>query len=262
MNKQKNQKYKLSSYWKIEQDDKSLVISGGADARYEIELESNEVSFFSSLRNDKTFYIDELDDYDRRVFEELVTAEIVVPELQKGKVMKIAILGDGSKLKVNFDDSLLKAEADKAYDLALVVRTNSTYAELLNKIDYQNITKPHLFLDLAFHHTISIGPLVFPGETACIACLQGRISSRWGDESPPIIPQISNRYLGVASELVSTEINRIANNDVSLTNKTISWNFLDRSIKKDQLLKVPLCPICTKNSFDLNGLIVLPWNKV
>jgi len=93
VNKQKNQKYKLSSYWKIEQDDKSLVISGGADARYEIELESNEVSFFSSLRNDKTFYIDELDDYDRRVFEELVTAEIVVPELQKGKIGETYLIG-------------------------------------------------------------------------------------------------------------------------------------------------------------------------
>lgn len=262
MANQKKQNYKLLSEWNIKQNDKSLVISGGADARYEIELESEETSFFSSLEHDKTFDIDNLNDHDRRVFEELVTAEIVVPELQKGKVMRIAVAGDDNKLKLNFNNGLLMVDSNQEYDLALVIRINSTYAELLAKIDYQNITKPHLFVDLAFHHTISIGPLVFPGETACIACLQGRISSRWGDEDPPVLPQISKRYLGVASELVSTELNRIANNDMSLTNKTISWNFLDRSINKDQLLKVPLCPICSKNRFDLNGSLVLPWTKV
>jgi len=262
VSKPKEQNYKLLTEWKISQSEKSLLISGGADARFEIELESSEPSFFSSLKHDKKFNRSELQTRDQRVLEELVTAEIVVPELQKGEVLRISVIGDDKELNLNVGEGLSIVKTGQAYDLALIVRTNSTYADLLEKIEYQSITKIHLFVDMAFHHTLSLGPLVFPSETACIACLQGRVSTRWGDEAPPIFPQAAKKYARVASELIATELARIGNGDTSLTNKTVSWNFLDRAIKKDQLLKVPLCPICSQNKIDQRGALVLPWGKV
>lgn len=78
---------------------------------------------------------------------------------------------------------------------------------------------------------------------------------------PPIAPLTAKEYAGVVSELLTTELARIAKGDTSLTNKTISWNYLDRIIRQNQLLKVPLCPICSENKIDLSGALALPWNK-
>ncbi len=198
---------------------------------------------------------------DQRVLEELITAEIIVPELIKSKVLKVTILGDTNNLPLKSGKEFSIVSAVQTYDLAIIIRVNSTYAAILEKTQYQSITKLHLFVDLAFHHTLSIGPLVFLGETACIACLQGRISTRWGDEKPPAKPQTTQKYLAVSAEIIATEITRIANGDTSLTNKTVSWNFQDRSVRKDMLLKVPLCPICSKNTIDQSGALALPWRK-
>ncbi len=255
MIKTKDLTYKLLPEWSIAQRAKSLIISGGADARYEIELETDELSFFATIKPDSLITRSKLRNSDNRILEELITAEIVVPVLQKKATLKVGILGDASELQLALQKDL------RAADLLIIVRTNSTYANLLENIEYQKITKPHLFVDMAFHHTLSLGPLVFPGETACIACLQGRISTIWGDEAPPISPKVISEYLGVASELISVELNRISQNDTSLTNKTISWNFRDRTIKTNQLLKVPLCPICTQNKIDYSGALALPWSK-
>lgn len=247
--------YKLLPEWSITQRDTSLIISGGADARYEIELETSKPSFFSGLKPEVPFTRSELTERDVRVLEELITAEIIVPVLGKGKILRIGSLGDVKRLGLAFHKN------NKTADFLLIVRGTSTYAELLDQIDYQSITKPHLFVDMAFHHTLSLGPLVFPGETACIACLQGRIATRWGDEKPPMTPQMTSKYAGVVSELIKTELGRIYDGETGLTNKTISWNFQDRTTKISQLLKVPLCPICSQNRIDRSGALALPWSK-
>lgn len=241
--------------WSITQQDKSLIVSGGADARYEIELENDESSFFATVKPNSPFTRSKLEGHDNRVLEELITAEIVVPVLKKSDSLKVSTLGDTNELTLTFHEDAPTA------DLLIIVRVNSTYADLLEKIEYQKITKPHLFVDMGFHHTLSLGPLVFPGETACIACLQGRVSTRWGDEAPPTSPKVTNDYLGIVSELISTELLRISGEDTSLTNKTVSWNFQDRIIKTNQLLKVPLCPVCTQNKIDYSGALALPWGK-
>lgn len=255
MVKSKELKYKLLPEWSIVQREKSLIISGGADARYEIELENDELSFFATVKLDSLFTRSKLKECDGRVLEELITAEIVAPVLQKKNKLKVSVLGDGNKL------ALTSHKDARTADLLLIVRVNSTYAEILNGVNYQSISKPHLFVDMAFHHTLSLGPLVFPGETACIACLQGRISTRWGDELPPTSPKINKEYLGVVSELILVELNRISHGDTSLTNKTVFWNFQDRITKANLLLKVPLCPVCTKNKVDARGALALPWSK-
>ncbi len=255
MAESKDQKFMLLPEWAIRQANESLFISGGADAKYEIVLEKNEASFFSSKKATKPFTRNDLSLKDQRVLEELVTAEIVVPVLQKNKNLKLAVVGDTNQLALPAQKNIQTA------DIVIVVRTNSTFAELLGNIKYVSLTKPHLFIDMAYHHTLSLGPLVFPGETACIACLQGRISTRWGDEAPPSQPKLLHKYTELVTELLKIELDRIANDDTSLTNKTYSWNFQDRAIKKDQLLKVPICPVCAQNKIDQVGPLALPWSE-
>jgi len=261
MAEQKEQAFRLLPEWKIQQAGQSLIISGGADARYEVDLETPAPSFFATLPSDRPFVRRALDGRDERVLEQLITAEIIVPVLKTSPVLKVAIMGDREGVVLPASKNLVVVGARQPYDCALIVRVNATYAALLEGLDYPSITKPHLLVDLAFHHTASIGPLVFPGETACIACLQGRVATRWGDETPPQLPKVADDYSALVWELVATELSRISRGDTSLTNKTIAWNFQDRAVRENQLLKVPLCPICTQNTIDHSGALALPWRN-
>jgi len=250
--------YQLSPAWMIEQSGNSLVISGGADARYEVELVTDKPSLFAEIKAGKPFTKAALSPADARVLEQLITAEIIVPVLKKQKILRVTLLAGKEALTIGKGKRFAIVTGE--HDLALIVRSNETYAELLANIAYEQLTKPHLFVDLAFHHTVSIGPLVFPGETACIACLQGRVGNRWGDEAPPAAPLVASGQRTLISELVAVELERIATGDTSLVGATFAWNLQDRAIKKNQLLKVPLCPICSQNEIDRSGALALPWS--
>lgn len=71
----------------------------------------------------------------------------------------------------------------KLLDLLVIIRTSVKLAETME--DYKKIRCPHLFVDIAYDHTLSLGPLVFPGETSCLGCFIGRITRNWGDAEPP-----------------------------------------------------------------------------
>jgi len=77
----------------------------------------------------------------------------------------------GSPPNTQLLDSLLPAyenltRTDGDADLIVWLRASGTLLSALD--DYAKINTPHLFVDLAYHHTISLGPLVWPGETAVV----------------------------------------------------------------------------------------------
>jgi bacteriocin biosynthesis cyclodehydratase domain-containing protein len=253
-------KFKLSENWEIKQEVDSLIVNGGADAIYKIDTENKE-SFFGMLKHSQIFDRNKLTGEDIRVFEELVLAEVIVPVIKKEKEFKLKFIGD-SKKHAKISDKNIYIVADNNYDLAIITKSVSNLDELIRSIDYQNIKKPHLLVDNSLNHTISIGPLVFPGDTACIACLQGRVSVRWGDNIPPPKSRILAEYVDLFNEIVMAEIKRIISGDTTLTNKTVSWNIQARKITNNQLLMVPLCPICSSNKIDSKGKFnILSWNE-
>ncbi len=253
--------YRLLSAWTMAQTEGSLLITGGADARFEVELESDASSAFASLGHDATVTRSTLTRADQRVLDQLVAAQIVVPILDAPGILRVAVLGDRSVLDLSFGDNAQTVATDAQHDLGVFVRTTSTYAQLLYAGDYRSVTVPHLLVDVAFHHTVSLGPLVFPGETACLACLEGRIATRWGDDSPPPEPRVATQYGAFVRELVALEVGRIARGDTSLVNATIAWDVESRTVTKSQLLKVPLCPICARIAAQDNGSLLLPWRR-
>jgi bacteriocin biosynthesis cyclodehydratase domain-containing protein len=251
--------YTLSPQWRINQATNALVISGGADARYEIELEEAETSFFPDLQHGVRFTENELSDSDRIVLEQLLTAEVIVPVLpRQSKKLRIALIGDIDGLVLESEKFLVVSSLRQRPDVLLIVRAYGTYAGFLTGIAYDKIEKPHLFIDLAYHHTVSIGPLVFPGRTACVACLQGRIASRWGDDEPPALAAVQ-KHLPLIASLITVELEKLADGDTSLTNRTVAWDLQDRAINDNQLLKLPLCPVCKDKQLDLPGNFALPW---
>lgn len=255
------QQYALSPKWTIARTSNSLLISGGADAKYSIDIETEEQSFFETIKPDQAFNISSLNSFDKRIFEQLLTAEVIVPLINFGVSTSIATIGDANNLNLNNRKKFNFVDIKEAHDFIVIIRTNSSYSNLLSKIDYKNINKPHLIIDTTFHHTISIGPLVFPGETACIACLEGRLKSRWEDDTPPPTPAMTVDNQELTTSLLWLELSKIISGDTSLINKTISWNFQNRTVAINQLLKVPICPICNQNKIDLGGILVLPWTK-
>lgn len=253
--------YRLCRAWTIAQTTDSLLITGGADARFQVELEPGATSVFATLGHDSLVTRRSLSRADQRVLDQLVAAEIVVPVLDSSGTLRVAVLGDESGLELCFGKDVQVVAAGAQHDLGIFVRVTSTYAQLLETAGYRSVTTPHLLVDVAFHHTISLGPLVFPSETACLACLEGRIATRWGDESPPPAPRVATEYAGFVRELIALEVGRIARGETSLTNATIAWDVDARTVTKNQLLKVPLCPMCAHGSDKDNGSLLLPWRR-
>lgn len=252
------QKFMLSPEWTIKKQDNNLILYGGADSIFSIEIEDGNESFFESLTHNQKFTSDSLDIFDKRIFEQLLTAEIIKPSIKTKTKSTVAIIGDDIDLNLTGSEQLAFTDNMSPHDYLLIVRSTSSYSGLLKKINYYNIKKVHLFFDVAFNHTISIGPLVFPGETACLACLTGRISNRWNDDTPPPMPSMTINNHDLIKGIIISELTKIIDGDTSLINKTVSWNFQNRTVESYQLLKVPLCPICNQNKFDLNGKIMLP----
>lgn len=143
-------------------------------------------------------------------------------------------------------------------DLVLFVRTDGRLHEVVAG-DYASLRTPHLLLDLAFDHTISVGPLVFARETAGLCCLAGRLWSRWGDRTPPSRPRVTE-HPGLSGGLVAMTIaNVLLRQDRSLVNRTVAYDFRAHEVTAQSVYRLPICPICGTGVAAAQGRIALPW---
>jgi bacteriocin biosynthesis cyclodehydratase domain-containing protein len=101
----------------------------------------------------------------------------------------------------------------------------------------------HLGLDLALHHTIVLGPLVVPGASACLGCLDGRMAHRW---STPVVPPepLVQRSLAVAAALLRVQVDLVAAGTSPLVNATIAWDLERGTTERQKVYKVVGCPRC------------------
>ncbi|NTV38774.1 MAG: TOMM precursor leader peptide-binding protein [Demequinaceae bacterium] len=233
---------KVAPAWSIGQQGAMLRLSGGADALYEVDTESTAPSVFATVGHEGSFTRSDLSSTDARVLDQLLTAEIVVPVVNVSPMLRVHKRGDDAPL--DLPDLAKWVTATEEADLLVVVRTGSPLPNLLEALDYANVTTPHLLIDAGFHHTVSIGPLVFPGETACLACLHGRVTERWGVAEEPPEPLAAHDYGALVAALAAAEIARFAAGDTSLAHKTVVWNMAERTATSHQLLRVALCAMC------------------
>ncbi|MFT4243002.1 MAG: TOMM precursor leader peptide-binding protein [Acidovorax sp.] len=70
----------------------------------------------------------------------------------------------------------------------VIVRTTADWDTALPPYCADFPTRPHVLIDLAYHHSVVVGPWVVPGQTACLACLGTRTVRRWGDAPVPPRP--------------------------------------------------------------------------
>jgi bacteriocin biosynthesis cyclodehydratase domain-containing protein len=147
---------------------------------------------------------------------------------------------------------------DAEGSVVVLVRTTGTLAELARRAAEVNV--PHLVVDVAYHHTVSLGPLVVPGQTACASCLAGRISARWGDEPPPPEPAAARAVVAMA--IVAHEVAKVTAGTSRLVNRTVAVDLDTWRTVEQAVLRLPWCASCGRRAGDGRagpGAIDLPW---
>lgn len=244
--------YRISPAWNVTQAKNILHLHGGADAEYTVELTDDSPSRYAKPQGKFTRGL--LSAADEEVFDQLLLAGVIelVSPPQKA-TLRVGVVGDELPFMLQ-NERLQLTETTAEADIVLVCRYTSWHGEIIKKTDYYSLNVPHIYVDMAYHHTVSLGPLVYPGQTACIGCLYGRLRERWGDEKPPEKPN-TTMYKEMIRTWLERELERIADGDVSLVGKTISWNMDQRAMQQDVLLRSTACPQCGDHRRD--GKIVL-----
>jgi bacteriocin biosynthesis cyclodehydratase domain-containing protein len=246
-----------------------LILSAGADELYAIEdLAPETVAELEAAWQrdwvERTSYSPAAEE----VLDQLVAAGIMRPELPDALPSKVAYRTVGDPL-LELDHALaaalhasaaLEAAELERSDVVVFVRTNGQLVRLYEETPGWR-QRPHLLLDAAYHHTVSMGPLVFPGDTACLGCLAGRIGQYWGDPPPPASPAVLRQPTLVAA-LLAHELEKIAAGDYGLVNATVSWDLRGWEIKRNAVYKLPWCPFCGEpEAVEALGSIDLPWTR-
>ncbi len=145
-----------------------------------------------------------------------------------------------------------------AAPLVLHVRTDHSWQALLTAYAAQAPATPHLLIDLAYHHTVCLGPLVVPGQTACLACLGHRVARRWGDLPPPPAPQLLHRAAQVAALLADGALL-----GTRLLERCISLDLRALRLDTHRVFQLPDCPVCARHAdpqlAGAAGALPLPW---
>lgn len=167
----------------------------------------------------------------------------------------LAILGaEPPALRATLANTMSIVDADA--DLVLAVRTTSTWQDLTRAA--ARFDRPHLFLDLAYHHSVSVGPLVVPGASACLGCLALRVTRRWGDRPPPDVPRgLADPALPAA--IAAHFIRRVGTGSLALLERVVTCDLDDLTTTTEHVLPSAGCAICPQETV---GRVGLPWEDV
>jgi hypothetical protein len=249
--------------WKIFWEDEQLIASGGGDEIFLIDginsedghklFEAYSVDNFDSLKSGSP----ELEN----VLNRLLKAKILfyTATSKQGSQLKIKLFWLGAEhgelLKILIEVLQRDGEfiiSNNNFDLALYIRTTGKLGDFLQTYSPDQI--PHLFADLAYNHTISLGPVVFFGQTACLSCFSLRLMHSWGDAEPPSEPYIlRNATLSAGIILQALKQNFGSDSAPELIETAFSFNLKNWSCQKDPVFRLPWCKVCFPENLSLKA---------
>jgi len=240
----------------INQD--KLYITKGADEQYLVDEVSKELAplFFHAYEKNEWHKLSEHKD----ILAKLEQAGVIYKKTKPIISPKVSIRFYGNA--INLPNKIFHENTntlESAADLLLLVRTNATLSQTL--VDYEKITIPHLFIDLAYANIISIGPLVFKNQTTCLACYIGRLSHNWGDPPPPPEPEASTKT-NLVMAFLDEKIKQFGEigNIPDFINNAWYFNTSKFTTKFDRVHMLPWCTFCGASAD--NAPINLPWGNI
>ncbi|PRX51112.1 bacteriocin biosynthesis cyclodehydratase domain-containing protein [Prauserella shujinwangii] len=247
--------------WRVDAHDDGLLLYAGADLAYLVpDLPRTHVTalvswFASAARNpaEPGLLPDELAPVVRhlRSLGALRPAVLPTPERPRSLAVAVRVLGAGGTALRDALAAAFPAPAEPG--LTLVVRTTATLRELAGLA--AELTGPHLLLDLACHHTVSLGPLVVPGGSACLACLAVRTGRRWGDPPPPPEPAVTTAP-EFAAALARHAVGRLESGSLALLERVVTVHTDELTSTAETVLPAAGCPVCPALPA---GPATLPW---
>lgn len=256
-----------SDSWTMDLIDGRLIATAGADAIFEIdELNEDErVRFFKAYQAGDIAILED-DAGFASVISKLIQAGVFYRQiLRAGKDVRVRLMWSAG---VNQDVLLALEFANKnsgvifveeEADIVVVIRGSGELMPISNLT--KDISTPYLFVDTAFDHTISVGPFVVPGETACMTCFAGRLTRAWGDITPPSNPRMGNRAL-LCAAIILEAIENFREKGVCPAYIERVWSLDVTSMKttSEKLFKLPWCTTCGSETSGFGeGSFELPW---
>lgn len=247
--------------WRVEANEQGLVLTAGADQSYLVPgLSGAHVVLLGRLFDQHgAFEPKGLPHEVRMVLPQLRSLgalrpeSLPVPARPQRLRVGVRVLGEATGALL----AALEEQFGEAHDaeLHLVVRTTATLREMMTEAEVLAPLGAHLLLDLGYHHTVSLGPLVVPGQSACLACMAVRLGRRWGDPPPPTRPKSLERP-ELAIALAVHAINGIGAGSLALLDRIVSYHLDELTGTAEHVLPAAGCPVCPGLPV---GRTTLPW---
>lgn len=147
-----------------------------------------------------------------------------------------------------------------AADTLLLIRTTANWETIIADYHALDLKQPHLWVDIAYHHTAIIGPYVVPQETACIHCLANRVAHRWGDAPLPDKPQVQQQTALLAALIYSVFNQSPKPQWVNWIERSLSFDLNTLQTQSSRVYRLPWCPVCHPGvEAPLAAPLSLPW---
>jgi hypothetical protein len=229
-----------------------LVLSAGADRR--VAIDGLDAPLQAAVRRwQADGHVEPTTADERRLVDRLVELQAVVPATGPEARRPVQLAGDPQVIAELADQLgpgwMLDAASDDGRALVVAVRTARDWPEV-------PMSRVHMGLDLALHHTIVLGPLVVPGASACLECLDARMAQTWPPSVAPPRPA-ALASLAVAAALLRVQIELIARGQSPLVNATIAWDLERGTTDRQALYKLAGCPTC--DVVAVSGRVTLGW---
>ncbi|HVK20853.1 MAG TPA: hypothetical protein VM677_05785 [Actinokineospora sp.] len=249
--------------WHAQARAEGLVVFAGADLVYLVpDVPTADAHRLAALFDGRDVEPADLPESTRAVLPQLQTLGALRPAAlpRDGAARTLSV---GTQVLGDASPELLSALATafppvSSADVLVVVRTTARLAELVGlSAGLVQSGQIHVLLDLAFHHTVALGPLVVPGASSCLECLARRAGQRWGDPKPPPAPKAA-AYPDLPITLAAHALRELGDGSLALLQRTIAYDLRTLTTTAEDVLPSADCAACARPH---PGRITLPWDQ-
>ena len=229
--------------WVLSAEGDTLLASAGADRVFAIpDLEPATVAEITALWHDwDDRHAGAPSAQGRRVLDELAAVGALRPAAQPGPA-RVALVWSGPEATA-VTDRLAAGGRVRTDGASVLVVVRSGGALRMAAALARDTSLPHLLVDCAYARTVSLGPAVYPGDSACLDCFAERLERRWGDPETPRHPAVLANT-DIIAGFIAAEAERVHRGTSSLVGRTAAYDLESHRIVAGTVHRMPGCLRC------------------